>query len=193
MNTTTDTHDGPLRYAVIAASVRKERLSRAIADWVGGRLPEGADLDLIDLAEVELPDDELLQPGGGVDSEIASRIHAADAYVIVTPEYNHSYPASIKRAIDWHYDQWRLKPATMVSYGVQGGLLATEHLRAVFAELHVVTTRRVLGLRSPWTDVDDHGYRSDTATDAALDGALAELGWWAATLHDARRHRPFPG
>lgn len=192
METSTSTADGPLHYAVIIASVRKERLGRAIADWVADRVPDTTQLHVIDLAEVQLPDDEFLQPGGGPQSEIADRIDAADGFVIVTPEYNHSYPASLKRAIDWHYGQWQRKAATVVSYGAQGGFLATEHLRGVFAELHVVTTRRVVGLRSPWNDVDEVGYIADDATVAAMEGALAELDWWAATLREARSTRPFP-
>lgn len=182
----------PLRIAVIAASVRKERLSRMLADWAAGRAPGiAADVDLIDLAECELPDDELLEPGGGPRSAIAERIERADGYVIVTPEYNHSYPASLKRAIDWHYGEWMFKAATVLSYGAQGGLLATEHLRGVFAELHVVSTRRVVGLRAPWNDVHDDGYTPPPGTDEALDAALRELGWWAETLRTARRDRPF--
>ena len=85
----------------------------------------------------------------------------ADGFVIVTPGHNHSYPASLKRAIDWHYPEWQFRAATVISSGVQGGLLATEHLRGVFAELSVVTERRVVGLRAPWATWSIAGtYRS---------------------------------
>ncbi|MGC5011773.1 NADPH-dependent FMN reductase [Streptosporangium sp. DT93] len=182
----------PLRIAVIAASVRKERLSRTLADWAAGRASgSGVDVDLIDLAECDLPDDRELQPGGGPRSVIADRIERADGYVIVTPEYNHSYPAGLKRAVDWHYGEWMFKAATVISYGVQGGLLAAEHLRGVFAELHVVTTRRVVGLREPWNDVHDGGFAPPPGPGEAVDEALRELAWWAETLRAARRDRPF--
>ena len=182
----------PLRIAVIAASVRKERLSRMLADWAVGRAPGiAADVDLIDLAECDLPSDELLQPGGGPRSSIADRIEGADAFVVVTPEYNHSYPASLKRVIDWHYREWMFKAATVLPYGVQGGLLAAEHLRGVFAELHVVTTRRVVGLRAPWDDVAADGFTPAPAVGTAFDEALSELRWWADVLRTARRDRPF--
>jgi NAD(P)H-dependent FMN reductase len=185
-------HDCPLRVAVLTGSVRGERLSRTLAGWAADRIEvTGAAADLIDLAEHRLPDDELLQPGGGPRSEIADRIEHADAFVVVTPEYNHSYPGSLKRAIDWHYDEWAFKPATVLSYGVQGGLLATEHLRGVFAELHVVTTRRVVGLRAPWDDVSDGRFMAPPGVDGAFDTALAELHWWAETLRTARRERPY--
>jgi NAD(P)H-dependent FMN reductase len=190
----TETHDAPARLALISASVRGERMGRVLADWAATRtaaaLP-GSALDLIDLAECDLPDDGLLQPGGGRRSMIADRIEAADGYVIVTPEYNHSYPAGLKRAIDWHYREWMFKPATVLSYGVQGGLLAGEHLRGVFAELHVVTTRRTVGLATPWNDLGPAGYTPADDVGKAFDLALGELGWWAETLRTARRERPY--
>ncbi|WP_345711391.1 NAD(P)H-dependent oxidoreductase [Kineococcus glutinatus] len=182
----------PLRIAVIVGSVRAERLGRVLADWAAGRaMSTGAGIDLIDLADSPLPDDALLQPGGGPRSPIADRVERADGYLFVTPEYNHSYPAGLKRAIDWHYREWMFKPATVLSYGVQGGLAATEHLRGVLAELHVVTTRRCVGLRAPWNDLDAGAFTPPPGVDEALDQALGELAWWAGVLREARRDRPY--
>ena len=182
----------PIQVAVIAASVRKDRMSRVLADWAASRADAaGAAVDLIDLYECTLPDDALLEPGGGPRSSIADRIERADAYVLVTPEYNHSYPASLKRAIDWHYSEWQFKAATILPYGVQGGLLAAEHLRGVLAELQVVTTRRCVGLRQPWNDLDGDRYAPPDGTEPAFDQALTELLWWGETLCAARRDRPF--
>ena len=181
-------------YAVIAASLRGERMGRVLADWAADRMATtlgGPTPDLIDLAGVTLPDDELLQPGGGQATELTVRIDGADGYVIVTPEYNHSYPAGLKRAIDWHYREWMFKPATVLSYGVQGGLLATEHLRGVLAELHVVTTRRTVGLSTPWYDLGPSGYTPPDSVGKAFDVALGELAWWTETLRTARRDRPY--
>lgn len=203
MSTTTrqrDSHPAtsqarPRRIAVISASARGQRLSPAIAGWVIAALEDagGVEIDLIDLAKIALPDDSGLRPGGGPRSEVAERIERAEAFVFVTPEYNHSYPASLKRLIDWHYREWMLKPATIVAYGVQGGHAATEHLRGVLAELNMVTTRRVIGLRAPWETLDDAGrYAPDGGVTHGLAGALAELGWWTEVLADARANRPFP-
>ncbi len=185
-----------LRGAVRAASVREECVGRPLAAWAAGRAADsaaagGADVDLIDLAACELPADALLQPGGGPRSRIADRVERADGYLVVTPEYNHSYPASLKQAIDWHYAEWMFKAATVLSYGNQGGLLATEHLRGVFAELHVVTTRRTVGVRAPWNDLDGDRYVPPPGVEKALDEALGELGWWSDLLRTARRERPF--
>ncbi|MEV0900137.1 NAD(P)H-dependent oxidoreductase [Actinoplanes sp. NPDC049802] len=190
----TDTTAGgePLRLAVISASVRDQRMGRALAEWAAFRAAAtGAEVDLIDCAECGLPDDGELRPGGSTGSPVAERIDAADAYVLVTPEYNHSYPASLKRLIDWHYREWMFKPATVLSYGVQGGLLATEHLRGVLAELHVVTTRRVVGLSRPWSDLSPAGYSPPTDVTEAFGAALHELTWWSGLLRTARRERPY--
>ena len=180
-------------FAVIAASLRGERMGRALADWAADRLTATHDVvpDLIDLADTKLPDDDLLQPGGGLRTDLTDRIASADGFVFVTPEYNHSYPAGLKRAIDWHYGEWMFKPATVLSYGVQGGLLATEHLRGVFAELHMVTTRRVVGLATPWHHLGPDGFAPPDHTAKAFDLALDELGWWTDTLRVARRERPY--
>lgn len=181
--------------AVVSASVRAERVGPFVAAWVVAALNAagGTEVDLIDLAEISLPDDDKLHPGGGLKTDVAERIAAAEAFVFVTPEYNHSYPASLKRLIDWHYSEWMLKPATIVAYGVQGGHAATEHLRGVLAELSMVTTRRCLGLQAPWEALDNAGrYTPTERTTQGLTAALAELRWWTDTLSEARSDRPFP-
>ncbi|MFI1996008.1 NADPH-dependent FMN reductase [Actinoplanes sp. NPDC020271] len=184
--------DSPLRLAVIAGSVRDQRMSRSVAEWAAFRAANAkTEVDLIDCAEADLPDDGGLRPGGSAESGVAARIDAADAYLIVTPEYNHSYPAGLKRLIDWHYREWMFKPATIIPYGVQGGLLAAEHLRGVFAELHVVTTRRVVGLTRPWEHLAAVGFAPPDPVGEAFDVAVHELTWWATTLRSARRDRPY--
>ncbi|WP_436520215.1 NADPH-dependent FMN reductase [Actinoplanes sp. HUAS TT8] len=197
--------ESPLHIAVIAGSVRDQRMSRSVAEWAsfraaGAGSPDGSsdgapkvEVDLIDCAEADLPDDGGLRPGGSAASPIAARLETADAFVIVTPEYNHSYPAGLKRLIDWHYREWMFKPATILPYGVQAGLLAAEHLRGVFAELHVVTTRRIVGLTRPWEHLGPVGFTPPAPVEEAFDAALRELTWWATTLRTARRDRPYAG
>lgn len=192
----TDT-DGPLRLAVIVGSTRRGRAGAAIARWFV-RQVEGRDdvaLDFIDLAETDLPtvlpDFETEEVPYAVAS-LSVRIAAADAFVVVTPEYNHSFPASLKNAIDWFYDEWMAKPAALVSYGGRaGGVRATEQLRQVFAELHVHTTRD--GVAINLDDCDDQGEPTGEGPLGAAKVALDQLTWWARALRDARAARTYGG
>lgn len=183
----------PLKYAVLVGSVRQQRLGHLVANWAAAHASKKHQVDLIDLAEVELPSDSFLEPGGGPSTELTDRLAAADAFIAVTPEYNSSFPAALKRAIDWHYAEWQFKAALIVSYGVQGGWRAEAQLRMVLAELSVVATRRSLGIRSPWESATSDGFVPGPDLNHALDAGLNELAWWAETLRSARLQRPFAG
>jgi NAD(P)H-dependent FMN reductase len=136
--------------AVIIASVRKDRVGPMVARWFLSRVQANTfpAVDVIDLADLDLPDDL----GGGGDTEIfAKRIERADAIVVVTPEYNRGYPGALKTAIDSVLPEWRAKPIGFVSYGgISGGLRAVEQLRMIFAELHVVTVQASVSLPHVW-------------------------------------------
>ncbi|MFI9250811.1 NADPH-dependent FMN reductase [Streptomyces sp. NPDC053069] len=195
--------EAPLRVAVVVGSVREGRQGRAVTDWFLGTAAgdEGLHFDVIDLAEVDLP---LVLPGwGGTPSpeaaaalrEVSPRLAAADAFVVVTPEYNHSFPASLKNFIDWHHTQWHAKPVGFVSYGgLGGGLRAVEQLRLVFAELHATTVRDSVSLHGPWSGLGEDGAPRDAAVCAgAAKGMLGQLTWWGRALRAARAERPYAG
>ncbi|GAA2195759.1 NAD(P)H-dependent oxidoreductase [Micromonospora lupini] len=178
---------------MLVGSVRQPRVGRSIANWFvahAGRRTD-LDLDLVDLAEVPLPFADT-PPGGNAASPISARLAAADAFVVVTPEYNHSFPAALKNAIDWHYREWARKPVAFVSYGAgSGGIRAVEQLRLVFAEVQAATTRSGVVLRAPWERLDDTGRLvDDEPLRQAADATLSELAWWAEALRAARRVRP---
>jgi NAD(P)H-dependent FMN reductase len=107
---------------------------------------------------------------------------------VVTPEYNHGYPASLKQAIDLPRDQWHRKPVAFVSYGgVGGGLRAVEQLRQVFAELHSVTMRDSVSFHMAWEHFDESGaLRQPARHNAAATAMLDQLVWWATALRAAR-------
>jgi len=137
--------DQPFNLAVIIGSTREGRYGPRVASWFHHRALERDDVevDLVDLAETPLPVVQQAHPvptGEYTSAEVrafAQRIGSADAFVVVTPEYNHSFPGPLKLAIDSVYPEWAAKPVGFVSYGgVAGGLRAVEHLRPVFAELH---------------------------------------------------------
>ncbi|MFE9439987.1 NADPH-dependent FMN reductase [Streptomyces sp. NPDC006602] len=195
--------DTPLRVAVVVGSVREGRAGRAVADWFVGAAKEadGLELDVVDLVDVELP---LAMSGWGRTpspaaaatlAEVAPRLAAADAFVVVTPEYNHSFPAALKNFIDWHRGQWHAKPVGFVSYGgISGGLRAVEQLRLVFAELHAMTVRDSVSLHGPWSGLTEDGTPRDAAVcEGAAKGMLGQLSWWGRALRTARATRPYDG
>ena len=108
----------PLRVMVIIGSNRDGRLGPTVARWFVAELAgrADADVDVLDVAEAALPD-RLTAFGAEPPPEVAAvsaRLAAADAFVVVTPEYNHSYPAPLKTLIDWHGRQWWAKPVGFV-------------------------------------------------------------------------------
>ncbi|MCZ7435211.1 NAD(P)H-dependent oxidoreductase [Micromonospora sp. WMMC241] len=188
------TQESPLTLAVLVGSVRRPRMGRMIADWFvdhAGRR-DGLRTDLVDLADVPLPLADT-PPGGNPASPIAGRLDSADAFVVVTPEYNHSFPAALKNAIDWHHREWVAKPVGFVSYGAgSGGIRAVEQLRLVFAELHATTTRSGVVLTAPWDRLDQQGRLvADGPLERAADATLDELSWWGDALRAARERRPY--
>jgi NAD(P)H-dependent FMN reductase len=189
-STDIETPAAPLAVAVIIGSVRTGRLGRVMANWfvTVGEARADVVFDLIDLAEVDLPLAGTT-PGGVADSPIADRLDAADAFVVITPEYNHSYPAALKNAIDWHYTQWKFKPVAFVGYGAgSGGVRAVEHLRLVFAELSAATTRNIVLVRAPWERLNpEMAFVPDPGHVGAAQATLDELVWWARALRAARR------
>ncbi|MEU0833043.1 NAD(P)H-dependent oxidoreductase [Streptomyces sp. NPDC005969] len=190
----------PLKVAVILASNREGRFAPVVADWFLSRTAAhpGIETDLIDVAELDLPFALTHRPGPDVQARLArvsSRLAAADAFVVVTPEYNHSYPAPLKNLIDWHHAEWQAKPVAFVSYGgVSGGLRAVEHLRQVFAELHAVSLRDAVSFHNAGALFDDEGRHKDpVVVDAAAKTLLDQLTWWGSALRDAKAVRPYGG
>ncbi len=184
----------PLRLAVVVASVREGRFGPTVADWFSGIAEQRADLtvDVIDLVDHQLPLMLSHSPSEEV-AKVTERLEQADAFVVVTPEYNHSFPASLKSLIDWHYTQWQAKPVGFVSYGgLSGGLRAVEQLRPVFAELHAVTVRDAVSFHSPWGQFDEDGAPKDpSGPETAAKVLLDQLAWWGHALREARAKHPY--
>lgn len=191
-----------LRLAVIIGSTREGRFGETVARWFLDRAQQRDDVevDLIDLRDTPLPVVQQAGPvGAGVYASpevraFAGRIGAADGFVVVTPEYNHGYPASLKLAIDSVYPEWKAKPVGFVSYGgVSGGLRAVEQLRPVFAELHTVTVRDAVSFAGARRQFDSTGVPADLErANLAAAKLLDELTWWARALRDARGREPYP-
>ncbi|MBP2368246.1 NADPH-dependent FMN reductase [Pseudonocardia parietis] len=183
-----DGRAGPIRTAVIIGSVRTGRFGPTVARWFAEELHGRDDVvvDLVDLAEADL------SPGlDRTDENLRRRLGAADAFVVVTPEYNHSYPAGLKSAIDAFHTEWAAKPVGFVSYGgLSGGIRAVEHLRTVFVELHAVPVRDGVSLHEFWALFDADGNLADDGAAATAAHVLTDqLVWWGHTLRAARAAR----
>ncbi|WP_144124290.1 NADPH-dependent FMN reductase [Catellatospora sichuanensis] len=180
-----------VRLAVVIGSVRPERFGPTVADWFVGETQHRNDVrvDLVDLAA-----DPTGSPPTTESSGLTHRLDAADAFVVVTPEYNHSYPAALKNMIDSHGREFHAKPVAFVSYGgLSGGLRAVEHLRPVFAELHAVTTRDTVSFHAAWKQFDGAGRLKDPAAAAAAASRLLDqVTWWARALQAAKATSPYP-
>ena len=139
-----------MRLLVLVASVRETRVGRAVGDWVvaaaGAHAPHpdaGAlDIDLVDLRELQLPlHDEPHHPKlgryvGEPAKRWSARVASADAVIFVSPEYNHSFSAPLKNAIDYLHAEWADKPVGIVSYGgLSGGTRAVVALQPVMVNL----------------------------------------------------------
>lgn len=193
-------NDGPLNVAVILGSTREGRFGPVVADWVLGHLSRRDDMtaDLIDLVKTPVPAalPDITKAPEAADTELLSavspRLDAADAFIIVTPEYNHSFPGALKDAIDWHNLQWHGKPVAFVSYGgISGGLRAVEGLRTVMAELNTVTIRNTVSFHNYPANFDAEGKPTDPGCDGAAKSLLDQLAWWGLALRDARAIRPY--
>jgi NAD(P)H-dependent FMN reductase len=186
--------DRPLRLAIIIGSTRTGRFGPVVAKWFLEQTRDRVDLDaeLIDLADFALPS---VYPGDRDETVRAftDKLDRADAFVVVTPEYNHGYPASLKQAIDLANREWHAKPVAFVSYGgISGGLRAVEQLRQVFAELHATTIRDTVSFHRAWAAFGDSGLPHDPdSCDAAAKKLLDQLTWWAAALREARATHPY--
>jgi NAD(P)H-dependent FMN reductase len=152
-----------IRIAIILGSTRPGRLGQAVAEWVHGiaKKRTDAEFELIDIRDQNLPLlDEPKPPSMGQYSKPhtkawAAKIESFDAFIFVTPEYNHSTSAALKNAIDYLYAEWNNKVAGFVSYGSAGGIRAVEHLRLVMAELQVADVRTQVSL-SVATDFENY-------------------------------------
>lgn len=142
------------RLLIVGASVRPRRVGPFLVEWFSQQAKSHGkfEVEVADLAEVTLTEDEPELPSSGRytqphTKQWAATVDNADAFVLVTPEYNHSFPGRLKLALDALYHEWCRKPVGFVSYGGQsGGLRAVEALKPVVAALGMVPTANALAV-----------------------------------------------
>lgn len=184
----------PIDIVLIYGSAREGRLCDKIADWAIAQIQAcgGFAVDVIDPLQ---PDIAAGIDGTGAEARagLRARLDRAQAFVVVTPEYNHSFPSALKAVIDAGKPEWAAKPVAFVSYGgAAGGIRAVEHLRNVFTELHATSLRDGVAFPNAWNQFDAAGVlRSPEGAEAAMRLMLARLAWWTSALTDARRAKPY--
>lgn len=169
---------------IILGSTRPSRQGIHVARWVTKAATTQGDfrVELIDLAEVALPLlDEPNHPSQQLYTQQhtiawSSTIRRADAFILVVPEYNHSFPASLKNALDYLFVEWANKPVGLVSYGgISAGLRSATALKPVLLALRMMPVLETVSIPNVGERVSDEGFQAYDEVDASLDAMLAEL------------------
>lgn len=189
-----------LNVKVVVGSTREGRFSELVLPWLHetAAAHEALSLEVLDLRDYDMPFfDKPVSPayvqGGDYGNETVNRFGAkiaeADAVIFITPEYNRSYSAVLKNALDSVYLEWNNKPMAIVTYGSVGGARAAEQLRLVAIELQMAPIRNGVHIMAPWMLRNEDGSLKagslESYTDS-LNGALTQLTWWAQALKAAR-------
>jgi NAD(P)H-dependent FMN reductase len=185
----------PCKLLVILGSTRQGRFGDTVANWVTSEAQKRPAFitELVDLRDHKLPYYDSPMPPTRMPADEkpqpwSDMVAGADAFVIVTPEYNHGYPAVLKSALDAVYSEWIRKPVAVVCYGGwAGGTRAAEQLRTVVVELQMVPTR--FGVVMPFARMlfDEEGQLKDPSRyEQPVDTMFSDLAWWAQTLRGAR-------
>jgi NAD(P)H-dependent FMN reductase len=150
---------------VVIGSNRPGRICPEIAAWVQRalRATQLLEVELVDLKEIDLPflDEPIMASRGRYEHEHTVRwselVRSYHGFVFVFPQYNWGYPAVLKNALDFLYDEWADKPAGLVTYGSRGGGLAATQLKQVLQGLHMRSTETNIALKTNETMASDDG------------------------------------
>ncbi len=193
---------------VIVGSTRPNRAADAVLPWVVKTAEAHGkfEVEVADLRDWPLPH---FAEHFGTIGDIAdptysepivkawnNKVKSADAFIIITPEYNHSIPGVLKNAIDtvWLSFGFRNKPVAAIGYsgGQSGAIRAIEHLAHIVIEADAVPLRNTVVLPSVGSAFDADGGPASPVTAAALGVLLDDLAWWSAALNRARAEGELP-
>ncbi len=189
-----------LSVKVIVGSTREGRFSDKPAAWIAEELKkqDGVNVEILDLRDYPMPFfDQAETPSykqapykNEMVAKFTAKIAEGDAFVIVSPEYNHSTSAVLKNAMDWVYQEWNNKTVAFVSYGSVGGARAVEHLRLMAVELQMAPVREAVHfLGNEYFPVLFGKAQASDLFAKATDQAqkmISQLLWWAKALKNAR-------
>ena len=174
---------------IVVGSVRPGRIGLPIAEWVKRATESDWEIDLVDLAELDLPFmDEPNHPALRTYTkqhtiDWSERVDAADAIILVTPEYNHSFSPALKNAVDFLHQEWWRKPVGFVSYGgVSGGTRGVVALEPVITGVGMVRTGAGVEIPFAGAQVADGVFTPSEKETAILGKLVAELDGLATAL-----------
>ena len=185
-----------VKLKIITGSNRPGRFNLQPANWIYDMATqvEGVEAELLDLEVINLP--FLDEPNLPVRRQYtkehtkawAAKIDEADGFIFVTPEYNRSFSAVLKNAIDYLSAEWNYKPASFVSYGASlGGALAVEQLRVVTGALKMYGLREQVLLSNYSNDLDEQGnFKFNERHVEFANNLLKSLVFWAEKMKAAR-------
>ena len=183
-----------LKVGIILGSTRPNRNGEAVAKWVEQQVKDRKDAsyELVDIKDFNLPLlDEPIPPSQGKYSQPhtkrwAEKIAAFDAFIFVTPEYNHATSGALKNAIDFLYAEWNNKAAGFVSYGSMGGARAVENLRLIMSEIQIAHVRAQV-MFSLATDFKNYSeFTPNPRHEKELDTMLKQLVAWGEAMKTVR-------
>ncbi|MCW6509070.1 NADPH-dependent FMN reductase [Lichenifustis flavocetrariae] len=184
-----------LTIPIILGTVREGRQGLRAARFMMRRLTEaGHAAPLVDPAELQLP---LLQrmykeyPAGAAPEpleRLAQLYRRADAFVVVSAEYNHSIPPALSNTLDHFLEEYFWRPSGIVCYsaGRYGGVRAAMQLRAMLGELGTPSIPSLLPIPEIGKALDQEGHASDARLDQSATRFIAELVWYAEALRRQR-------
>ncbi len=186
-----------LKVGIIAGSTRPGRKAAAVAKWAHDILKsrKDAEFEIVDIEDYKLPLlDEPVPPSRRQYSKAhtkawSEKIDSLDAYIFVTPEYNHATSGALKNAIDFLFYEWNNKAAGFVSYGGSGGVRAVENLRLVMGEIKVADVRAQVAL-SLYTDFENFTtFKPHEKHDKSVHAMADEVIAWGGALKGLREER----
>lgn len=177
---------------VLLGTVREGRRSELAANYIVKQLSgrEGVESVLVDPRELDLPGDGNNE--GANDPTYTDITKRADGFIIVTPEYNHSFPGSLKRMLDSELKNYIHKPVNLVgvSSGRWGGIRAIQSLLPVVRELGLAVTFSDMMITNSKEAFNDSGEPVDDTFNERLNKSFDELIWYASTLKYGRENLP---
>ena len=189
--------DQKLKVAIILGSTRPGRNGGTVSQWIyeTAKKRSDAEFELVDISDYNLPLlDEPIPPlmdqySKDHTKRWAAKIDLFDAFVFVTPEYNHGIPGALKNAIDFLFKEWNNKVAGFVSYGSAGGVRAVEQLRLVMAEVRIATVRSQVHL-SLFTDFENFSkFKPASFHEKSANTMLDEVIDWGEALKQVRTRK----